>query len=402
MDGYTTKRHGVMVQCDDKDASQTRDSCVAKTATLRAARPDPSLREERLFRMTMKLHHYQDTAWLDWIAGLMGVGSRQTYTATLPPGQFHCVLDELPLHLIPQQQLQAQCWWVGFPRQQLFLNPQCSVMPAGRVPAELEPHGDLLKNFYLQGTVAWVRDPATGSLSPFWLGPRLEAAVSNLRSGEAAPDSIPEDVRLLLAGAGILTPADYAERRLAQWEEVAGKSSPKFREAGYVPLGQLIHPFNLAALRRYYRRAIRCGAIRLGDEQSSRRYVAHNESVARFFHHQIAKAVSAIVGEEVKPSYVYFGSYLSGAELKKHTDRQQCEFSVTLCLDFSPEPELATSWPIRVDTSEGAVKVYQALGDGLVYRGTKVPHYRHVLAEGYTSTSIFFHYVPADFSGSLD
>jgi len=144
------------------------------------------------------------------------------------------------------------------------------------------------------------------------------------------------------------------------------------------------------------------GTIRLGDEQSSRRYVAHNEAVARFFHHQIANAVSAIVGEALKPSYVYFGSYLSGAELKKHTDRPQCAFSVTLCLDFSPEPDLATSWPIRLDTPEGTVKVYQALGDALVYRGTRVPHYRHVLAKGYTSTSIFFHYVPEDFPGSLE
>src|SRR5580704_9600080 len=38
----------------DKEASQTRDYCVAKNATLRAARPDPSLRKERLFRMTIR------------------------------------------------------------------------------------------------------------------------------------------------------------------------------------------------------------------------------------------------------------------------------------------------------------------------------------------------------------
>jgi hypothetical protein len=140
----------------------------------------------------------------------------------------------------------------------------------------------------------------------------------------------------------------------------------------------------------------------LGDDQSARRYVAHNESVARFFHYQIAKAVAAIAGEAIKPSYVYLASYLSGAELKKHTDREQCEFSVTLCLDFSPEPELATSWPIRLDTGKGDVAVYQTLGDGLVYRGTKVPHYRGVLPEGQTSTSIFFHYVPVNFSGPLN
>jgi hypothetical protein len=344
----------------------------------------------------------KDTAWTEWIAGLMGVGSRQTVTAALPPGQFHCLLDELPSHLIPQRQLQAQCWWLDLAAEQLFLNPECSVLLGGHVPVELEPHRHLLGNFNLQGRVAWVRDPATGSLNPFWLGPRLGAAVAKLRAGEAVPATIPADVRVWLAGAGILIPEGYRQRRLAEWAEVVREGAHHFRENGYVPLARLIHPFNLAGLRRYYRHAIRSGAIRLGDEQSSRRYFVHNESVARFFHHQIASAVAAIAGEAVKPSYVYFGSYLSGAELKKHTDREQCEFSVTLCLDFSPEPELATSWPIRLDTPEGAVKVYQALGDGLVYRGTRVPHCRQVLAEGCTSTSIFFHYVGADFEGSLE
>jgi hypothetical protein len=53
----------------DKEASQTRDYCVAENssvafalsgqaATKRAARPDPSLRKKRWFRMTGKLTHY--------------------------------------------------------------------------------------------------------------------------------------------------------------------------------------------------------------------------------------------------------------------------------------------------------------------------------------------------------
>jgi hypothetical protein len=42
-----------------KEASQTRDYCVAKNATHRAARPDPSLRKKRLLRMTIKPHTYR-------------------------------------------------------------------------------------------------------------------------------------------------------------------------------------------------------------------------------------------------------------------------------------------------------------------------------------------------------
>jgi len=41
----------------DKEASQTRDYCVAKDATHRAAHPDPSLRKGRLLGMTIKLSH---------------------------------------------------------------------------------------------------------------------------------------------------------------------------------------------------------------------------------------------------------------------------------------------------------------------------------------------------------
>jgi hypothetical protein len=341
----------------------------------------------------------KDKAWPAWIAGLLGVGSRQTLTATLPSDQFHCLLDELPLHLIPRRQF-ASC--LAECSGQLFLNPLCSVLPPGAVPAELEPHRHLLKNFNLLRTVAWVRNPATNSLHPFWLGPCLENIVSHLRAGEPVPDSLDAEARFLLVAAGILTQQGSGERRRADLAEVVKKSAHTFQERGYAPVGNLIHPFHIAALRRYFRYAIRSGSIRLGDEQSARRYAVHNESVARFFHHQITNAVSAVVGEPVKPSYVYLASYLSGAELKKHTDREQCEFSVTLCLDFSPEPEGATSWPIRLDTGSGTVTVYQALGDGLVYRGPKVPHYRKVLAEGYTSTSIFFHYVAAHFSGSLE
>jgi hypothetical protein len=43
------------------EASQTCDYCVAKSATHRTARPDPSLRKERLLRMTSKLHHYRQS-----------------------------------------------------------------------------------------------------------------------------------------------------------------------------------------------------------------------------------------------------------------------------------------------------------------------------------------------------
>lgn len=323
-------------------------------------------------------------------------GSRQSYTATLPQDRYHCVLDELPLHLIPHS---SRRLLEESGDRVLVLNPACAIRAASDLPEELSQNGDLVSGFALQGTIAWVRQPSGGTL-PFWLSSALEAVLGDLRENEPVTASVPGSTRALLAGAGILVPA--VSKGEKNRDESIRSEAARFQSRGYAPLSSLIHPFHVAALRRYYRQQIRTGKIHLGDEQSSRRYIAHNERVARFFHHQLTSAFSQVAGKALKPSYVYFASYLSGAELKKHTDREQCDYSITFCLDFLPEPSLATSWPICLQNSTGTIKVFQALGDGLAYRGTELPHFRGALREGCTSTSIFFHYVGEDFRGSLD
>jgi|SRR5271165_2055719 len=338
-------------------------------------------------------------AWVEWMTTLMGGVSRQSPVAAFPPDRFFCLVDELPVHLIPRHAVGAVEVSDG---QSLFLNPDCVICADGQVPDEFAARRDLLSGLALQGAIAWVRKRETGSCLPFWLGPQTESVVRGLRPGEAVASNAPSRLRQVLAAAEILVPENGAIDRCEKGEEALQHPGALFRKKGYAPLSGLIHPFHVAALRRYYRFLIRTGAIRLGDGQSPRRYAVHNDPVARFFHQQITGTLSALAGEPLKPSYVYMASYLSGADLKKHTDRAQCEFSVTLCLDFSPEPALETPWPIQLDTAAGTVTVYQALGDGLAYRGTQLPHYRGQLPEGQTSTSIFFHYVAADFSGPLN
>jgi hypothetical protein len=330
------------------------------------------------------------------MASLMGGVSRRTYASTFPPDRYYCLLDDLPLHLVPQR-FRATLTRPDV-QGDLFLNPDCTFRSASDLPTEFAQDEDVAAAFALSGTIAWVRDAGCRSLLPFWLGPDFEEIVRGLRVDEPVSLSLPEDIRSILHAARILV----SERNQpAHSGAILDAARVMFKERGYAPLSELIHPFHVAALRRYYRYLVRNGRISLGDAQSSLRYAIHNEPVARFFHRQLSSMLSAVVGEPVKPSYVYLASYLGGAELKKHVDREQCEFSITFCLDFSPEPELATPWPIRLDSANGAVTVYQALGDGLVYRGTQLPHYRHRLKDGQTSTSIFFHYVSEDFNGSL-
>lgn len=341
-----------------------------------------------------------NSEWLEWIAGLMGGVPRRTCAATFPPDRYYCLLDELPLHLLPQQARYLLSVVAG-DRKKLVLNPECRLLPPKHPPEELEREREYLSAFAQQGTIAWVHDVQRQALLPFWLGPVLEQILRELRPNEPVPAIVSEHVLALLLGAGILIHTEKNGEPNLPELELIGAAKKSFSEKGYAILPELIHPFHVAALRRYFRYQIRSGRIRLGDQQSSLRYVVHNEPVARYFHHQIARTLSDVAGETLKPSYVYLASYLSGAELKKHIDREQCEFSITLCLDFSPEPSAASPWPIRLDTSDSTATVYQMLGDGLAYRGTRLPHYRDKLGPGQTSTSIFFHYVAADFDGPL-
>jgi hypothetical protein len=108
-----------------------------------------------------------------------------------------------------------------------------------------------------------------------------------------------------------------------------------------------------------------------------------------------------VAGVRVKSSYTYTAVYVAGAELPKHIDRAQCEFSVSLAVDFEPEPSGPTLWPLCLESRGRVVRVFQSLGDGLFYRGRILPHFRSPLPAGCRSTSVFLHYVDARFTGPL-
>src|SRR5579871_2186503 len=249
-----------------------------------------------------------NSAWLEWMSSLMGERSRQTYAATFPPDRFYCLLDELPLHLVPQAARKSLR--VGVPSStDLILNPDCILCSEGEAPEEFARRRELLSGFAMQGAIAWVRDSERALPVPFWLGPESDDLLHEVSPGHALPGPVPERLLALLVAAKILIPRRAHGFGEADSAERTAEVSARFRQKGYAPLPNLIHPFHVAALRRYYRQRIRSGAIPLGDRQSARRYAVHNDPVARFFHHQITAAISAVAGEELKPSYVYMSSY---------------------------------------------------------------------------------------------
>ena len=85
-------------------------------------------------------------------------------------------------------------------------------------------------------------------------------------------------------------------------------------------------------------------------------------------------------------------------------DRAQCEFSISFLVDYAPEPDDVSPWPLhmRNKTATDSTALYQAIGDAVFYKGCEVIHYREALPENHSSTSIFFHFVPENFAGDLE
>jgi len=314
----------------------------------------------------------------------------------LPSDLYHCLLDEQPYYLVPPRLLRQPEIFGN-----VLINPDCWFSWEGPPPPDKAERVEWNENFLPSDHIVWVEDPATHAIWPFWLGDEYFNYLRTMAPGRLVRQDIPCHVRWVLTQANILVASDTANQRRRQWEEWVEGFAATF-ENGYVVLENLIHPFHIGALRRYYRHRVRRGFYSLGDEQVSRRFASHNEGVARFVHHQLANAISEVSRADLKPSYAYFVSYLNGAELQKHVDRAQCDYSITACIDASPEPEDESPWPIELDTGPGTAKVFQSIGDALIYRGCSVAHWREPLPRGLTSTSLLLHYVDQSFTGNLD
>jgi hypothetical protein len=107
------------------------------------------------------------------------------------------------------------------------------------------------------------------------------------------------------------------------------------------------------------------------------------ESLLLFFKDKIEK----IVGKELEPTYSYFRIYYNGAELEKHTDRESCEYSATICIKNDENP-----WDIFFDINGENTKISLNEGDVIMYKGMELPHWREKY-EGNEQIQIFLHYV---------
>jgi len=125
----------------------------------------------------------------------------------------------------------------------------------------------------------------------------------------------------------------------------------KFDEYNPLALNNILREGVINIFSNLYKNAIKSNIFPLGDRQSNR-YKAHNESVARVLHYEILPVIEKITSKNLEPTYTYTSFYVKGADLPSHTDRPECQFTVSFIVD---KPEGST-WNIYVDPKNQPVK----------------------------------------------
>lgn len=272
----------------------------------------------------------------------------------------------------------------------------------------------------------WIKTPLTEIELGYWISKEDAACIAELRANGPVPDGLDDGLlRRLIAAKAVFT-KDLVENESAQLRESIQDRSREFASQKYAVVQGMFPPEQMAAMRNFYRAYVDNGFMAFGDDRVERRYIEHNEIIAESFHTQLAKLIGMIVGETVQPSFAYAVSYVAGSQLPPHTDREQCEYSLSLQVDYQPRPAGDVSpWPIFLEPLPDASQlgkigvsmeweqlpsrnggssvegVYLASGDGLIYKGRELVHYRHALPAGHNSTSVIFCFVAKDFKGEL-
>jgi hypothetical protein len=104
----------------------------------------------------------------------------------------------------------------------------------------------------------------------------------------------------------------------------------------------------------------------------------------------IRPEVSRLVGLELAPTYSYTRRYANGEVLPRHVDRAACEISMTMSIQIpkGAGPSVVhLKPPHRRET-----KVEMREGDGCIYAGTEVEHWRERFrVDGYVQ--LFLHFI---------
>ncbi|WP_347331865.1 sulfotransferase family protein [Marinimicrobium locisalis] len=286
------------------------------------------------------------------------------------------------------------------PQGDEVVNPSLLLQPGNSPPLTLLRKVRNRERFVQDFPLLWVEDPATRVWSPVWLERSDYFAVTRLRPGGTEP-SLGPAMRRKLCGSAVLVRAQEYRSREHYGKRLADEAAIDLQRTGVCKLNDVLRDPLRQALSDYYKKMIASGDWPLGDAQVERRYAWHNERTAQFLHQQLSEFVSRVAGVALKPTYSICSAYEGSAELDAHLDREQCDYTFSLLVD-EQRPEHGKAWPLWFLTPQGKRSVEFGCGDGVLFRGCEIPHWRESASSEHRQLNLLFHFVRADWAGVRD
>jgi len=167
------------------------------------------------------------------------------------------------------------------------------------------------------------------------------------------------------------------------------RAAKKFRERRYLLVKGILPQTILDYLKVYY--AILLASNRFGkDDQCPSSLSLGDDAALDAVLEWIRPEVSRLVGFELAPTYSYTRQYAKGEVLTRHTDRAACEISVTVSIQIPKGAGPSVVYLKPPHFNETKVEMYE--GDGCVYAGTEVEHWRDRFRRG-GYIQLFLHYI---------
>ena len=166
----------------------------------------------------------------------------------------------------------------------------------------------------------------------------------------------------------------------------------KINKNGYEVVKQFIDYSFANFLKNYFDVIVRKGICDMGDDQAPNSFCIYGDAAFDTLMVMCVPIIEKQLKREIIPQYTYARIYLKDSILEEHTDRPECEISVTITLGG----EYDRLWPICIKDYEDNTNCIELdIGDAMIYYGSDLKHWRNKF-EGKKQYQLFCHYVYAD------
>jgi hypothetical protein len=172
------------------------------------------------------------------------------------------------------------------------------------------------------------------------------------------------------------------------------RKTEMFKRSGHAKVRGLLSREMRDLVRHYMDLSHRSGRMVVSDNDViAGQFEQYGALLSETLLSQLQPLIESIVEAPLVPSYSFWRIYENGAVLREHVDRAACEIGVSVVVASEPDE---ANWPLHVRGLDDQVRgISLRSGDGVVYRGTELPHWREPF-DGDVQYQMFLHYVRRD------